>query len=145
MMLIDNLIKKINDELLEGGEEIHKAVTNDEINRLFDKFHMEFSFNLPEIYRQLLSLSNGILFNGLTIWPTKAHGLFHEGMLEANVHLKESYNTDCIFFGTRDDELYIYQLANKSYQAIEYVGEAKWNEFNDAQSMFEFMLSRSLD
>ncbi len=144
-MSIETLIKSINDEVIECGESGPVTATLEEITQLKDHLFSEYKFQLPDAMEHLLSLSNGILFNGLTIWPTRKYWLFHESFTEANTHLRESFNKEFIYFGTRDEELYIYNLVAQQYQAIEYVGEAEWNTFPTAQSMFEFMLSRALD
>ncbi len=145
-MSIEQLVNTINSEIRESYHESPPVgATADEIAKLKEDFFKKFNYNLPAIFEKLLSLSNGILFNGLTIWPTHKYWLFLESFIEANTHLRESFNNNLIYFGTRDEELYVYNLQVETYQALEYVGEAEWNDFATADEMFEFMLSRALD
>jgi hypothetical protein len=145
-MSIEQLVNTINSEIIELYKDTPPPVTTeDEIAKLKEDFLKRFNYNLPAIFEKLLSFSNGVLFNGLTIWPTRKYGLFQESFVEANSHLKESFNKDFIYFGTRDEELYIYSLLTQEFQAIEYVDEAEWQKFSSAEQMLEFMLNRALD
>lgn len=145
-MSIERLINTINKELLEF-EDVGTPIpaSSDEVARLKQDISTKFNYSLPPIFEELLSYSNGVLFNGLTIWPTDKYWLFHESFVDANTNLRDSFGNQSIYFGTRDEELYIYDLNSKLYQAIEYVGTAEWANFTDAKEMFEFMLARSLD
>lgn len=145
-MSIEKLIKKINEELIVFGDSGVPAPANStEIVRLKQSFQFKFDYVLPLIFEELLGFSNGVLFNGLTIWPTDKYWLFQESLIEANSNLRESFNDQFLYLGTRDEELYVYNQSARSYQAIEYVGEAEWANFSDAEEMIVFMLTRSLE
>lgn len=145
-MPIDELIKTINKELIEF-EDVGTPVpaSPDEVARLKQAVSAQFNYILPPAFEQLLSYSNGVLFNGLTIWPTDKYWVFHESFIDANTNLRNSFDNQIIYFGTRDEELYIYNPNSEMYQAIEYVGKSEWACFTDAEEMFEFMLARALD
>ncbi len=144
-MSIEQLIKKIQAEIKQYEVDDHMPATLEEIDQLTINFHEKFKVLFPESYRQLLIHSNGIMFNGLTIWPTRKYASFRESLISANHNLQNSLCDEYIYFGKRDEELYIYNLNEKKFQAIEYVGQYAWQEFLTADEMLLFMLERSLD
>lgn len=145
-MLIEELINSIND-LLTRFESIGlpEPASPGEIETFKKSVFTNLNYALPSAFEKLLTCSNGVLFNGLTIWPTKKYWMFKESFIEANMHLRESFNDKTIYLGTRDEELYIFNTEMKQYQAIEYVGEARWETFKDAEKMILFMLARALE
>jgi hypothetical protein len=144
-MSIKTIIEKINKGAVEFGHGLPKAATAVEINKLKNEFLSNFQFTLPDIYTQILSFSNGILYNGLTVWPTHKYWLFRESIIEANKNLRDTFNDQFIYFGIRDEELYIYNVPEQKFQAIEFVGQPVWTQFSDADEMMKFMLQRALD
>lgn len=145
-MLIETFIDNINTTLKQTENVgLPKPADTDDIHALKKTVFEKFNYILPSSFEKLLVCSNGVLFNGLTIWPTKKYWLFHESFIEANLQLRESFNNNFIYFGTRDEELYIFNVEKQQYQAIEYVGEAEWETFKDAEKMIQFMLARTLE
>lgn len=117
--------------------------SEDEIDQLAQLFERKFKFPLPEAYKRVLRRANGVLHNGLTIWPAKPEKAFRETLVEANDDLREHFSMDYLYFGQRDEELYVYDLRRKEYCAIEFVGKPVWKQFLNAESMVEFMLERA--
>ncbi|MBA2656818.1 MAG: hypothetical protein H0U70_07500 [Tatlockia sp.] len=145
-MTTEELIKKINNESIEFEDDGTPVPASPvEIAQLKQTVLARFDYNLPPAFEKLLSYSNGILFNGLKIWPTHRYWLFQESFVEANTHLRDAFDNQKIYFGTRDEEMYIYNPVSRVYQGIEYVGEAKWVDFTSAEEMLEFMLARALE
>lgn len=107
-------------------------------------FERQFQHPLPDAYRRLLLASDGILENGLTIWPCATYWEFHESILTANQDLRENVSEDFLYFGQRDDSVFVMDLATGRYLAIELNGLSEWEEFPDCEAMIEFMLERAL-
>lgn len=107
------------------------------------RFISDFGIPLPEAYKEVLRHADGVLHNGLTIWPVERHVLFRQTIFEANLDLHDSFDDRFFYFGQRDEELYIFDTDAKRYCAIEFVGKPVWEEFNDDKDMFEFMLERA--
>ncbi len=140
------LIDKINDELKKyETPDTPSQATDEEIIKLKTEMKEKFNYTIPLAFEKLLSYSNGVMFNGLTIWPTQTYWLFRESFTEANSNLRETFNEDYFYFGNRDEELYIFNPNTATYQGIEYIGDTAWIEFDNPEAMFEFMLNRSLE
>jgi hypothetical protein len=100
---------------------------------------------LPEAYQRLLLASDGILENGLTIWPCAPYWEFHESILTANLDLRENISDAFLYFGQRDDSVFVLELSTERYLAVELNGLTEWEEFPTCDAMIEFMLERALD
>lgn len=146
MMSIEILINKIIDELKENETSgTPSPATDEEIVKFKKEIKAKFNYTIPLAFEKLLSYSNGVMFNGLIIWPTQKYWLFQESFAEANSSFRETFNEDYFYFGNRDEELYIFNPNTDTYQGIEYIGDTAWIEFDDSEAMLEFMLNRSLE
>ena len=145
-MSIEILINKIN-HLLEKYEApgLPSQASNEEILKFKSEIKDKFNYIIPSAFERLLSYSNGVMFNGLVIWPTEKYWLFQESFMEANINLRDSFDERFLYFGNRDEELYIYNPKTMTYQGIEYIGDTAWVEFDDLEEMLKFMLNRSLE
>lgn len=113
-----------------------------EADRLFDS---EFEQPLPEAYRRLLRVSDGLMDNGLTIWPCAPHGRFNESVVSANRELRDNVSDAFLYFGQRDDSVFVLELLTGRFLAVELNGLAEWEAFADCEAMLVFMLERALD
>ena len=145
MMSIEQLVEKIKEFSTMYGYESPVPATPSEISTLKHEFSVAYHMALPQSFCELLSFSNGIIFNGLTLWPTRVYGHFHESLLDANENLRASFDDQFIYFGMMDEELYVYDTLKKYYKAIEFVGKAEWQTFPDCESMIKFMLERAIE
>ena len=145
-MSIEILINKIN-HLLEKYEApgLPSQASNEEILKFKSEIKDKFNYIIPSAFERLLSYSNGVMFNGLVIWPTEKYWLFQESFMEANINLRDSFDERFLYFGNKDEELYIYNPKTMTYQGIEYIGDTAWVEFDDLEEMLKFMLNRSLE
>jgi hypothetical protein len=107
------------------------------------RFMQAYGERLPDAYKRILRVSDGVLHNGLTIWPVAPHPVFRQTIFEANEDLRDSFDERYLYFGQWDEELYVYDLPRQRYCAIEFVGKPVWNEFDNDEQMFEFMLRRA--
>jgi len=140
-MSIADLVENMTLSLNEANRP--RACTEDEIITADSRFSREFEFALPAAYKEVLRYADGVIFNGLTIWPLEKQALFRETIFEANSNLRDSFDNRFVYFGQRDEELYVFELATQRYCAIEFVGKPVWAEFQNDTEMFEFMLERA--
>jgi len=140
-MTIAELVESMTLDLSEANRP--RARTEDELATADRRFVSEFGLVLPSAYKEVLRNADGVLHNGLTIWPVGQHALFRQTIFEANADLRDSFDNRFVYFGQRDEELYVFELASQRYCAIEFVGKPVWEEFDDDKEMFEFMLERA--
>lgn len=140
-MSIAAFVKKMTHDLNESNRPA--ARTESEIVAADRKFVSEFGIALPPGYREVLRNADGVIHNGLTIWPIEPYVLFRQTIFETNSDLQDSFDNRFIYFGQRDEELYVFEPAKQRYCAIEFVGKPVWAEFRDDKEMFEFMLERA--
>ncbi|MDW9249982.1 hypothetical protein C7S13_3969 [Burkholderia cepacia] len=69
--------------------------------------------------------------------------MFRQTIFEANADLRDSFDNRFVYFGQRDEELYVINTGTRRYCAIEFVGKPIWEEFSDDKEIFEFMLERA--
>lgn len=140
-MSIAELVEKMTLELNEANRPAARQET--EIVAADQRFASEFGVALPAAYKEVLRYADGVLHNGLAIWPIVEHAIFRQTIFEANVDLRDSFDSRFVYFGQRDEELYVFETASQRYCAIEFVGKPVWAEFEDDKEMFEFMLERA--
>ncbi|MHC8294226.1 hypothetical protein [Pseudomonas sp. LB3P58] len=144
MMTIESLVDRMTDDLLPSEvPAIPQSCPEQAIVQAETAFKQAFGLEFPEVYKRVLRRANGVLHNGLIIWPAVTEPLFQETLLEANSDLRDTFSADFIYFGQLDEELYVLELASQTYCAIEFVGKPVWKRFRDALEMFEFMLERA--
>jgi len=68
--------------------------------------------------QQLLRVSNGVMENGLTIWPCAPHWKFTESVVPANREMRESVSEDFLYFGQRDDSVFALETSTGRWQAV---------------------------
>ena len=144
-MSIETLVKAIQDNCAEYDLFNPPGASSEAVAQAAADFEREFQHPLPDASCRLLLASDGILENGLTIWPCATYWEFHESILTANHDLRENVSDDFLYFGQRDDSVFVMELATGRYLAIELNGLAEWEEFPDCETMIEFMLERALD
>jgi hypothetical protein len=108
------------------------------------RFKKHIGLGLDDEYLALMSETNGVLFNGMIIFPLRQHEHCDETIAQANEDLREHFNKDYLFYGNFDEELYGYHTISGEYHAIEYAGEPVWNQFDSADDMFIYMIKRVL-
>lgn len=107
------------------------------------RFSERYGFPLPEAYKRMLRHANGVLHNGLVIWPISDQEGFRQSIFEANDDLRETFDGRYVYLAQWDEELYVFDIAKKRYVALEFVGKPVWMEFGSDEQMFEFMLERA--
>lgn len=144
-MKIEEIIAKITASEIECSRSIPKPITEEEILKAEKTFQKAFNHNFPETYKQILRIRNGIEFNGMIIWPAKTEPGFDETIYQANFNLRQEFTDRFVYFANIDEELYVFDIKNQKYCATEYVGLPIWEEFSNAEEMFQFILKRAYD
>lgn len=70
-------------------------------------------------------------------------GDFSSDDFDAIADLRGSFDRRSVYFGQRDEELYVLEKTSKRHCAIEFVGAPVWGDFENDIGMFEFMLGRT--
>lgn len=143
-MKIEDLVENMNEYLKSGSVSAGLSPCSDlDIVTADTAFAAEFGQPFPAAYKRVLRVTNGVLHNGLVIWPATPGALFRETIFQANKELREDFSDDFIYFGRMDEELYVFDRRHREYCAIEFVGKPVWKHFSSADEMFEFMLERA--
>lgn len=144
-MSIEHLVAAIQKLRRENDEFVPPPATEDAIVALAVKFQSEFGRALPEAYQRVLRLSDGVMFDGLIVWPSRRHWLFRESLIEANRDLRETIEDSFVYFGKRDDIVFVVDQQRERYVALEMSGLSEWETFADAEEMMTSMLQSVVD
>lgn len=144
-MSIESLVNQIQENRSKYGLDNPLGATPAAVAVVAKEFEELFQYPLPEAYQRFLLISDGILENGLTMWPSVAERQFHESIITANQDLRENVSDNFLYFGQRDDSVFVLDTRDHRYLAIELNGLAEWNDFLDCNTMIEFILERALD
>lgn len=132
-MSIETLVKAVQDSCAKYDLYNPPAASSEAVTAVAKTFEREYQRPLPDAYQRLLLASDGILENGLTIWPCAPYWEFHESILTANQDLRENISDDFLYFGQRDDSVFVLELATGRYLAVELNGLAEWKNFQIAK------------
>jgi hypothetical protein len=144
-MSIETLTTRIISTIATFGDPVSPPASSSEIDRLSTDFQKRYGVPLPDSYKQLLRVTNGLIFAGLTVWPTSKQTQISESLIDANDDLRLTLDDRFLYFGQLDEELYVLEISTGLYCAIELAGRPIWKTFKNDQDMMEFMLSRTLD
>lgn len=143
-MNIEELVDAMTNYLADRPvPSVPQSVSEERILGAEKEFQKEFGHEFPDAYKRILRRANGVYHNGLIIWPATPEPLFEETIQQANKDLRSNFSDHFLYFGQLDEELYVFDLKSQKYCAIEYVGKPVWEEFLNADEMFEFMLERA--
>jgi len=137
------IIEKMYEEDREFNQFIPPPATEDEIAQLKKDFQAEFSFPLPEFYCDILRITNGLNFNGLTIWPTRAYGPIPFSLIEENRDSHLNGWDEYLYFANLDADRYVYNLETKEYQLVDFAGHSLVEVFPTCKEMLEDALRRA--
>lgn len=113
--------------------------------RVKRRFQASFGFELPEAYWTIMSVVNGVAFNGATICPAIENPEFRETIFQFNESMRDTFYEGFVYFGQSDEELYVWDEKRRIYCATEFVGMPVWKVFASAEAMYVFLLKRCLD
>lgn len=114
-------------------------------DRVKRRFAVSFGFELPDAYWTIMSVVNGVKFNGATICPAIEHPRFKETIIQFNESMRDTFYEGFVYLGKSDEELYVWDEKRRIYCATEFVGRPIWKEFASAEAMYVFLLKRCMD
>lgn len=145
-MKIEELVDEMTEYLKDGAVlETPAPCTEEDISTAEINFKREFGHSFPDAYKRILRMSNGVIHNGLVIWPVKPQPYFEETIIEANSNFRETFSDEYLYFAQKDEELYVLRIKTNEFCAIEFVGKPVWKRFSNADEMFQFALERAWD
>jgi hypothetical protein len=147
-MISDKLqqcLDKMN-QVIDQKSFLHREGGCDErtIERESVSFTTQVGRALDETYLALMSNANGVMFNGMVIFPLCKHAHRDLSIAQENEDLREHFSEDYLFYGNFDEELYCYHIPTEKYLAIEYATDSPWEQFASADEMFAYMIKRGL-
>jgi hypothetical protein len=138
---MDCLNQEIDDDDYEDREDGLDELTLENETLRFKK---RIGHGLDDTYLALMAKSNGVMFNGMKIFPLSKHAHQDETIVIANEDMHEHLSEDYIFYGNFDAELYGYHIETGEYHAIEYSCDSVWDKFISADAMFIYMINRCI-
>jgi hypothetical protein len=143
-MKIEDIVDNMTSYLEDGSvQDIPWPCSEDEITIAESQFKNEFGYSFPEAYKRVLRRANGVMHNGLIIWPAKPQAIFQETIFQVNINFRDSFSDEYLYFAQMDEELYVFNINTQEYCAIEFVGKPVWKQFVSADEMFLFVLERA--
>jgi hypothetical protein len=142
---IETLVNHI--QLQRKGCDLYNpfALSASQVIEIANEFDATFATPLSDAYCRFLRLSNGLLQNGLTIWPANIHWKFTETLITANHELRDTLHNGYVYFGQRDELVFCQESVTGRYQSRELTGFMQYQTFPDADALFHAMLSAALD
>lgn len=104
---------------------------------------------LPADYAEFLRLSDGIVWNGMTLYGTpmivrEYHGQEFPDILEANRRLKRRRPDlgDRLLLGGMDDDIHVYDPADGRYYVLDRMGMDEMEDYDDFAGLFAAIVAR---
>lgn len=87
--------------------------------------------------------SNGFLYNGINIFSIRSEEVSeYYDLLVQNVQWNISERLpECVLFGRSDEEVYVYNDAEKKYQILDFTGWDEYYAFETMAELFEFVVT----
>jgi len=119
------LMKKLLNKLYQNQAQIFKPTPEKDLQSLRIQMAKEKMLPLPSDYIQFLSLTDGLMFNGLRFFGVTAHerekaNYSYPSLFDVN---KDFYarnrRKDVLIIGEKDEDLLIYSPKTKTYQIMD--------------------------
>ncbi|NTW24431.1 MAG: hypothetical protein HGA37_07015 [Lentimicrobium sp.] len=96
----------------------------------------------PELSNFYLE-SNGFFYNGIYIFSIRSEEVPEDyDLLVQNVQWNISERLpECVLFGRSDEEVYVYNKAEKKYQILDFTGWDEYYAFETMAELFEFVVT----
>ncbi len=90
--------------------------------------------------------SNGFFYNGIYIFSIRSEEVAeHYDLLVQNVQWNISERLpECLLFGRSDEEVYIYNEAEKKYQILDFTGWDEYYAFKTMAELLEFVVTERI-
>ena len=119
------LLKKLLDKLYKANARVFKPVPEADLRALRMKMARDKMPALPADYIQFLTLTDGLMYNGLRFWGVKDHerekqGYTYPCLLSVNEDFyARNRRQDILLIGEKDEDLLVYSPSEKVYQIMD--------------------------
>lgn len=148
MSKIKDLVSRIEKIELKYSQEIPKPIVNSTVQNFKDNFLKNFKTESDKDFIEFLKLSDGIEFNGYTIYSSHDHtingveyGIFENNETWVDINPDMKY----IYFGESDLDLYAYNKINKKYVVLDRYSSDVYESFDNFESLLEHILEKMLN
>ena len=142
MSTIKDFVTSIKNINLKYSQEIPKPIVNSTVQNFKDKFFNIFETEIDKDFIEFLKLSDGIEFNGCTIYSSNNHtvdgveyGIFENNETWLDINLDKQY----IYFGDSDQDLYAYNKLNKKYEVLDRYCSDVEESFDNFENLLEYI------
>ena len=145
------LIEKIKNEREQFNLKLQKGANEDCIKILLSHSVSKFNYKIPVEYLDFLRIVDGLFYNGIQIYATKAviempQNITIEGFVEANEMWKnDERKKRYIVFAESGDALYVHNLNNNNYEYVDRITLDVIETKNNCKELFDLVLNHILD
>lgn len=150
---LSGYLQQMQAEDARFGDLSQPLATSDSVAVLKQQAREKFNYELPSAYEALLALSDGVNFNGYTLYASKTRPIagysdrLIEGFVEAN-KLWEEYaqNADhhLLVFGETGDDLFLFDRRDQKFKVIDKVGGDAYEEFDSFEELAAQLFKNAL-
>lgn len=133
------------------GEKVNIGATEEEIAIFFKEARAEIDVDLPNDYKKILGIVNGLEFNGFILYGIDQHLLSEQpnqsinGLIEYNkIWYENEWQKNYIFIGESNISWYVYDLAECKYVELDNPSGRENEVFSSLECMIEKLLSDAL-
>ena len=144
-------LEEIRQEEKQYGGDINCGISKEEAENFIKAVKEELGIALPEEYLKILTIVNGIEFNGFILYGADEPLLKKEpnqhvnGLIDCNkVWHENEWQKQYLFLGESSISWYVYDLKAKKYYELDNPSGEVSEEFNDFERMLDEMFEDSL-
>ena len=133
------------------GEKVNNGASEEEIQIYIKEAKNEIEVNLPNEYVKILSVVNGLEFNGFILYGIDQYLLSRQqnqsinGLIEYNkIWYENDWQKKYIFLGESNISWYVYDLAECKYVELDNPSGRENEVFSSLECMVEKLLSDAL-
>ena len=142
MTCYDQILEKIAQEQQEFQQSMQPPCSPKKLIKLKEKVENQLNCTLPDGYIKFLSITNGLMWNGLQIFASETMPIVGcadvkiLGFVDLNLIYRE--NEDCLdllFFGESGIDSYVYCISAKQYQILDRVSLSLTETFDSFEML----------
>ena len=141
---LSGYLQQMQAEDARFGDQSQPPATSDSLVALRQQVREKFNYELPSAYGAVLALSDGVNFNGYTLYASKTLPItgytdrFIEGFMEANnLWIDYAQNTDhqLLMFGETGDDLYLFDQRAQQFHVTDKVSGDIYQAFDTFEEL----------
>ena len=148
---LQDILQLIRDDLRDVGGELQRGAADVEIQRLQDRTQQELRSSLPSSYEELLRITDGLSWGGVTIYGTSESTIVGfpdrliSGFIEANIGFRNAaaHFENYLSFGSDGDSLLSYNIGSNCYEVLT-LFMTPLNKFNAFEEMIRHTLTKQM-